>query len=178
MWETVLGRAWAAIRLDETAAVCNGVNLSSYKMTAFAVSGFIGGVGGGLYAIWLGSVAVNEIDIWQSILILCILVLGGIGSVRGVVIGGAALVMLGELPRYTMGQVFYWVPGFDNLIDLITKFRVPPQARFLVYGLVLILMMRFRPGGLLPQQAVTSGQSADELKQRAAEKGPLYHLEQ
>ena len=160
-----LGRAWAAIRLDETAARCNGVNLASYKMTAFALSGFVGGVGGGLYAIWLGSVAVNEIDIWQSILILCVLVLGGLGSIRGIVGGGTALVLLGELPRYTMGQVFYWVPGFDNLIDAITQFRIKPEARFLVYGLVL------------PSRAITTGQSSEVLKQRAAEKGPLYHLD-
>ncbi len=195
-----LGRAFAAIRLDETAAKTNGVNVTTYKLVAFALSAFVGGVGGGLYALWLGNVAVNNIDVWQSILILCALVLGGMGSVRGGIIGGAVLFSLGEILRYPIGKLIGWLPGSslidqagDGLLgwarhlpwhavashvpDAFAELKVPAQARFLFYGAVIILMMRFRPGGIFPRKAITSGLSEDELKRRAKERGSLFHLE-
>ena len=129
-----VGRAWAAIRLDETAARSCGVNVSRYKLLAFAVSGFVGGVGGSLYAVWLGLVAVRNLEVWQSILILCCIVLGGMGSIKGVILGTALLVAIGEAPRY----------------ELIEGFKPPEEARFLIYGVLIILLMRFRPQGLLP----------------------------
>lgn len=171
-----LGRAWQAIRLDETAAAANGVNVASHKMIAFALSGFIGAVGGGLYALWASGVATKSIDVWQSILILCVLVLGGLGAIRGAVIGGAVLISLGELPKYKLGELITWVPGHENLVDSVLNFRVPPESRFLLYGLVLILMMRYRPQGLLPPRAVKTEQSPEELAERASKPGPLYHL--
>jgi branched-chain amino acid transport system permease protein len=133
-----VGRAWAAIRLDETAARACGINVSRYKMIAFAVSGFLGGVGGSLYAVWAGTVASKSLDIWQSILILCAVVLGGMGSIRGVLLGSVMLFSLRELLRETI-----------TIGDL--SLRVPPEASFLVYGLLLIFVMRFRPQGLLPR---------------------------
>ncbi len=133
-----IGRAWAAIRLDETAARACGINVSRYKMIAFAVSGFLGGLGGALYAVWAGTVASKSLDIWQSILILCAVVLGGMGSIRGVMLGSLMLFSLRELLRETL-QI--------GSLEL----RVPPEASFLVYGLLLIFVMRFRPQGLLPR---------------------------
>ncbi|MHC4605461.1 MAG: branched-chain amino acid ABC transporter permease [Planctomycetota bacterium] len=129
------GRAWAAIRLDETAARACGINVSKYKMIAFAISGFFGGVGGSLYAMWVGTVATKSLDIWQSILILCAVVLGGMGSIRGVLIGSVVLFSLSELLRESIPFVG----------------RVPQEARWLVYGFLLIFVMRFRPQGLLPR---------------------------
>lgn len=171
-----LGRAWSAIRLDETAAKTNGVNVSAYKMIAFALSAFVGGVGGGLYAVWSGNVAVNNLDVWQSILILCALVLGGMGSLRGAVVGGLVLFSLGEILRYQMGRLLGWIPGVSSLPEAFQSFQVPTEARFLFYGIVIILMMRFRPGGLLPRRAISTGLDEASLRQRAADPGPLYHL--
>jgi branched-chain amino acid transport system permease protein len=131
-----LGRAWAAIRLDEVAARASGIDVARSKMIAFSISGFFGGVGGSLYAIWIGTVASKSLDVWQSILILCAVVLGGMGSIRGVLLGSLILFPLRELLRET-------IPGTD--------LRVPPEASNLVYGLLLILVMRFRPQGLLPR---------------------------
>lgn len=133
-----VGRAWAAIRLDETAARACGVNVSRYKMIAFAISGFVGGIGGSLYAIWNGTVAVKALDIWQSILILCAVVLGGMGSIRGVLVGSVILFSLRELLR-------------EKLVIFGMSFRVPPEASFLIYGLLLIFIMRFRPQGMVPR---------------------------
>jgi branched-chain amino acid transport system permease protein len=127
------GRALAAVRLDETAARACGVNVSRYKLIAFGLSGFIGGIGGAMYAVWTGTVAVKSLDVWQSILILCCIVLGGMGSIRGVVFGTVVLMSLGEILREDIGGI-----------------SIPPEARFLIYGLLLILVMRFRPQGILP----------------------------
>ena len=77
--------------LDEVAARSSGIDVARYKMIAFAVSGFVGGVGGSLYAVWSGTVATKALDIWQSILILCAVVLGGMGSIKGVLVGSAIL---------------------------------------------------------------------------------------
>ena len=152
-----VGRALAAIRLDETAARACGVDVSRHKLIAFAVSGFLGGIGGGLYAQWSGTVAVKGLDVWQSILILCGVVLGGMGSIRGTAVGIAGLMCLGEILREDFGGV-----------------SVPPEARFLIYGLLLIIVMRFRPQGLLPPvrhgRALTDGEHERLLASRA----PLY----
>ena len=141
-----LGRAWAAIRLDETAAMTCGINVASHKLIAFAVSGFFGGAGGALYALWSGTVAVRSLEVWQSFLILCCVVLGGMGSIRGVVLGAAVLISLGELLRedFVKGPL----AGLFGLLGI--GGRDPSVARFLIYGVLLIVIMRFRPQGLLP----------------------------
>ncbi|RMD96251.1 MAG: ATP-binding cassette domain-containing protein, partial [Deltaproteobacteria bacterium] len=155
-----VGRAWSAIRLDETAARSVGIDISFYKMLGFGISGFMGGIGGGLFAVWLGTVAVKDLDVWQSILILCGAVLGGLGSIRGVLLGTAILISLRELLKDP-------IPLFG-----LGSFRVPPEASFLVYGLLLILLMRFRPQGLIPPRA--TGRIADpasRLKEAAEGEG-------
>ena len=153
------GRALAAIRLDETAARACGVNVSRYKLIVFALSGFLGGVGGCMYALWAGTVAVKSLDVWQSIIILCCIVLGGMGSIRGVAVGTALLMSLGELLREDFGGV-----------------TVPPEARFLVYGFLLILVMRYRPQGVLPPDR--RGKPLSEARKRQLGEGPapLYAL--
>jgi len=144
-----VGRAWAAIRLDETAARACGINTSFYKLVGFGVSGFCGGVGGALYALWAGTIAAKSLNIWQSILILCAVVLGGMGSIRGVLVGSVILFSLREVLREDFGG-----------------FRVPPEAANLIYGLLLIFVMRFRPQGLLPRG---SGESVPMTPEEEAE---------
>ncbi|MFC1707424.1 branched-chain amino acid ABC transporter permease [Planctomycetota bacterium] len=161
-----IGRAWAAIRLDETAARACGVNVSRYKMIAFAVSGFFGGVGGALFAIWIGTVAVKALDVWQSILILCAVVLGGMGSIRGVLLGSVILFSLRELLREQL-----------TIGDL--SLRVPPEASFLVYGLLLVFIMRFRPQGVLPSTATEShAVGADQEEALRGKQAQLYVLQE
>ncbi len=155
-----VGRALAAIRMDETAARACGVDVSRHKLIAFAVSGFIGGVGGAMYVLWKGgAVAVKSLDVWQSILILCGVVLGGMGSIRGTAIGIAALMGLGELLREDFGGV-----------------TIPPEARYLVYGLLLVAVMRFRPQGLLPPVRHGRVLTDDERADLNDGDAPLYAL--
>jgi branched-chain amino acid transport system permease protein len=154
-----LGRGWAAIRLDETAARACGVNIARYKLTAFAVSGFFGGVGGALYALWQGTVAIRTLEVWQSILVLCCIVLGGMGSVRGVMLGTAILVTINEVSRYKIGGI-----------------RLPNEARFLVYGMLIILLMRFRPQGLIPLKPRKVEVDEEDLAAVRKESSPLFGL--
>ena len=131
-----VGRAWVAIREDEQAAESMGINVSRYKSLAFAVSAAIGGLGGGFIAQFQVNISAPFFEFWESILILCMVVLGGMGSIRGAMIGAAILGSLGEILR----------PGFI----------IPYQfgnARYLIFGIILILLMRFRPGGLVLRKA-------------------------
>ncbi|MCO5165897.1 MAG: hypothetical protein M9894_05960 [Planctomycetes bacterium] len=133
-------------------------------MLAFAVSGFIGGVGGGLFAIKLGTVTAKQFDIWMSILVVCCLVLGGMGSIRGAIAGAAMLMGLGELLRLASDE------------GAVGRLAIPPEARFLVYGLILVLLMRFRPQGLLPPREEGPPPSTEELAALRTAASPLYAL--
>jgi branched-chain amino acid transport system permease protein len=126
-----LGRAWFAIREDEIAAQCCGVNLIRYKVTAFAISASIGAMGGAFYAKWFRFIHPDMFKFWESILILCLIVFGGMGSIAGTMLGALILIPLSEVLRAVLPQ------GLFN-------------ARYLIYGLVLVLMMRWRPEGLVP----------------------------
>jgi len=123
-----VGRAWAAIRADERAAESMGIDLREYKALAFAVSAAIGATGGAFFAQFQINISAGAFEFWESILILCMIVLGGMGSIKGSLIGAAILGSLGEVLR-----------PFGN-------------ARYLIFGVILILMMRFRPAGLLSAQ--------------------------
>ena len=120
-----VGRAWAAIREDERAAESMGINLREYKSLAFAVSAAIGAVGGAFFAQFQVNISAGAFEFWESIFILCMVVLGGMGTIKGSIIGAGILGILGELLRPFGG------------------------ARYLIFGIILILMMRFRPAGLL-----------------------------
>ena len=86
-----VGRAWVAIREDEQAAASMGINVSRYKSLAFAVSAAIGALGGAFIAQFQVSISAQFFEFWESILILCMVVLGGMGSIRGAMIGAAIL---------------------------------------------------------------------------------------
>lgn len=159
-----VGRAWAAIKADETAARSSGIDVDRYKLLAFAVSGFIGGVGGGLFAIKISTVTSKQFDIWLSIVCVCCLVLGGMGRIRGALLGAAILMGLGELLR------FLSEPQFG-------RFALPPEARFLVYGLILVVLMRFRPQGVLPPRQDGPAPDEAELAALRARPSALFTLE-
>ncbi len=134
--ESRVGRAWIAIREDEQAAESMGINLSRYKSLAFAVSAAIGALGGAFIAQFQVNISAKLFDFWESIFILCMVVLGGTGSIRGSIIGAAILATLGELLRG------------GNILP--SEFG---GARYLIFGIILILIMRFRPSGLAPKKA-------------------------
>lgn len=128
-----LGRAWMAIREDETAAEAMGINTAKYKLYAYAAGGFIGGVTGVLFAHTQQYISPLNFTLFENILILMLVVLGGMGTLFGPIIGAAVWVIFLELTRS---------------IEFI---QLHPETRFLALGVLLIVLMVFRPQGLLGQ---------------------------
>ena len=136
-----IGRAWVAIREDEVAAEAMGINTRNIKLLAFAMGATFAGISGGLFAGFQGFISPESFNLFESIIILCMIVLGGMGNIPGVILGAVLLTVfpealryLGELQQYLFGRV---------LVD-------PSDLRMLIFGLALVLVMLFRPAGLLP----------------------------
>jgi len=128
-----VGRAWDAIREDEDAAELMGVNTFTFKLWAFAIGAAIGGVAGTLYAGKVTYVSPENFTLQLSILFLAAVVLGGTGSLYGSIVGGFLVA---------------WIPE---------RFRNFSDRRYFVFGLVLVLMMVFRPQGILPRRGAAAG---------------------
>jgi branched-chain amino acid transport system permease protein len=137
-----IGRAWMAIREDEVAASAMGINTRNIKLLAFAMGATFGGVSGGLFAGFQGFVSPESFSLMESIMILCMVVLGGMGNIMGVVLGGVLLVILPEAFRHGAGPVQQALFG-KVVVD-------PESLRMLMFGLALILVMLWRPAGLWP----------------------------
>lgn len=145
MEDSRLGRAWYAIREDPLAAASCGVNILNYKVIAFAISAAIGAIGGCFYARWSMFLSPDMFKFWESFLVLCMVVLGGLGNIKGALVGAVILVCLGEVLR-----------------EVLTSFGLPPETRFMAYGLIMVLIMRFKPAGFFPAIA-SSGRSSPLL---------------
>jgi branched-chain amino acid transport system permease protein len=131
-----VGRAWNCIREDETAAEATGIDVRSYKLLAFVIGAALAGVAGNIYASKLMIVSPESFSFMESCLMFSIVLIGGMGSVPGVLIGAAAISLFPEM------------------------FRPLAHYRMLFFGLVMILMMIFRPGGIWPRKrgAIQKGQ--------------------
>jgi branched-chain amino acid transport system permease protein len=136
-----VGRAWVAIREDELAAAAMGINTRNVKLLAFAMGATFGGIAGGLFASFQGFISPESFTLLDSIMVLCMVVLGGMGNVAGVVLGAVLLTALPEALRYTGPLQQAWLGAV--YID-------PSDLRMLLFGLALVLMMLFRPAGLWP----------------------------
>lgn len=139
-----IGRAWVAIREDEVAARAMGINTRNIKLLAFAMGATFGGVAGGLFAGFQGFVSPESFILMESIVVLCAVVLGGMGHIPGVILGALILATLPELLRYTIVPAQQQLFG-QQLVD-------PEVLRMLLFGLALVLVMLFRPAGLWPSQ--------------------------
>jgi branched-chain amino acid transport system permease protein len=156
-----LGRAWMAIREDELAAAHMGINTTATKLAAFALGASFSGLAGVAYASKLQLVSPDQFQFNVSVFILSMLVLGGMGNIGGVVLGS---LVLSSADRFILPQLTNFVHGFGLSWDFT-------NARFLLYGLILVSMMLLRPEGLLP-----SRQRAAEL--RAERPDPVAEQEE
>jgi branched-chain amino acid transport system permease protein len=138
-----IGRAWVAIREDELAAAAMGINTRNVKLLAFAMGATFGGVAGGLFASFQGFISPESFTLLDSIMVLCMVVLGGMGNVGGVVLGAVLLTALPEALRHAGPLQQAW---------LGTVYIDPSDLRMLLFGLALVLMMLFRPAGLWPSR--------------------------
>lgn len=149
---TRVGRAFIAIRDSDVAAACAGVDLTWYKTLAFAVSAFFTGLAGGLFAFHLGQVDPTSFNLMLSILFLAMVVIGGVGSILGPVLGAVAISLLNLKLKGLKMADFEQIPlaGPDIAAFLGRHFMETGMAniQFIVYGAILVLIMLFEPLGL------------------------------
>ncbi|MGH7727701.1 MAG: branched-chain amino acid ABC transporter permease [Vulcanimicrobiaceae bacterium] len=137
-----LGRAWMAIREDELAARHMGINTTAAKLAAFALGASFSGLAGVAYAAKLDLVSPDEFQFNVSVLVLSMLVLGGMGNIPGVIAGSFVLSFVNS---YLLPQSTSIAQGFGLHVDFT-------NYRFMLYGIILVTMMLFRPAGLLPSR--------------------------
>ena len=148
-----IGRAWIAIREDEDVAQMMGVNTTYYKLLAFAIGALIGGLGGSVFAAWQGSIFPDNFNLFVSINVICLIIIGGMGSIPGVIIGAFALIALPDILR-----------EFANY-------------RLLLFGLMLVIMMIARPEGFIPsrrRQLELRAKTEDEVKNPPGKRGDKH----
>ena len=137
-----LGRAWIAIREDETAAAAMGVPLMRTKTWSYAIGAFFGGVAGAFYASFKSGAFPADFYFNISVFLLCMVILGGMGSIWGVLLGGMILGYLNVAGLATIGS---------KLNEAGIDFE-PTKYQFGIYGVIIVLMMLFRPAGLIPER--------------------------
>jgi len=137
-----IGRAWEAIREDEVAARSMGINTRNMKLLAFAMGASFGGIAGGMFSAIQGFISPESFVLVESVNILAMVVLGGMGNIWGVILGALLLSFVPEVLRYTVGPAQLAIFG-RMLID-------PEVIRMLLFGITLVAMMLFRPAGILP----------------------------
>ena len=153
-----LGRAWVAIREDEIAAKAMGINTRNVKLLAFTMGASFGGVAGAMFASFQGFVSPESFSLTESIAVLAMVVLGGIGHIPGVILGGVLLAALPEVLRHT-------VEPFQNAVfgSVLIESEVLRQG---LYGLALVGMMLYKPAGLWPSPKHEDRPDAAETNKR------------
>ena len=136
-----IGRAWIAIREDEIAAKAMGINTRNVKLLAFAMGASFGGVSGAMFSAFQGFVSPESFVLMESIVIVAMVVLGGIGYVPGVILGAILLYAIPEILRYIARPIQETLFG--------TELIAPEALRMLLFGLAMVVIMLYRPMGLL-----------------------------
>jgi branched-chain amino acid transport system permease protein len=150
-----IGRAWEAIREDEIAARAMGIDTRNLKLLAFAMGASFGGIAGGMFSAIQAFISPESFVLVESIMVISMVVLGGMGNVWGVILGALLLSFVPEILRWTVTPVQEALFG---------RMIVEPEViRMLLFGLALVLIMLYRPAGLLP-----SAVRKRELEERAA----------
>lgn len=155
--DSKLGRAWTAVREDETAAIAQGIPLVKMKLTAFAVGASFAGVMGVLLAASRTFISPESFSFMQSIGVLTMVILGGAGSIPGVILGAATVTILNLQVLQGFSLYLNELRQSDAVIpiinfawkDLSTQLD-PAKYQRMLFGLILVLMMIFRPAGMIP----------------------------
>lgn len=157
--DSKVGRAWAAIRDDETAAIAMGIPLVKMKLTAFAIGASFAGVMGVLLASFRTFISPETFNFMQSIGVLTMVILGGAGSIQGVIVGAVVVVMLNLQVLQGLSLYLAQLRQSDAVIPIInfawkdlSNQLDPSKYQKLLFGFLLIVMMIFRPGGLIPME--------------------------
>ena len=138
-----IGRAWQALREDEIAAKAMGINTRNVKLAAFAFGALSGGLAGGLFASMQGFVSPESFGLLESVMILAMVVLGGMGHIPGVILGAVLLSAMPEVIRYAADENMQ-----NKMFGMVLI--APEVLRNLIFSLAMILIMLFKPAGLWP----------------------------
>jgi branched-chain amino acid transport system permease protein len=153
-----LGRAWVGMREDELAASAMGVPLVRTKLAAFTIGAMFSGFAGAFYASYVSFISPDAFDFSISVIVLAMVILGGAGNIPGVLLGALLIkivdpllldklqVIIGGILNVTILE-WVQVPGLDNFLNSLLN---PTQYKLMLFGLVLVVMMRVRPQGLIP----------------------------
>ncbi len=165
-----IGRAWEAIREDEDVAAAMGINTVKYKLMAFAIGAAIGSLGGVMFASFIGFINPTSFSLQVSINVLALVVIGGLGNAKGVVLGAFILIGVPEILQFDDTAEFLdrfsWLSdGLNSLVDALNAAlpfeigKFPPanewgtiiaDKRFIIYGALLVAIMGLRPKGIFP----------------------------
>jgi branched-chain amino acid transport system permease protein len=155
-----LGRAWNAMREDELAASAMGINIVKTKLSAFAMGATFSGFAGAFYAAYISAVFPSVFDFSVSVIILCMVILGGLGNMTGVILGAIIIMSADRLYLPQLAQVLkgflntFVIPriAIPQLQDFLATSLDPIQMRLFLFGLTLVVMMIVRPEGLIPDR--------------------------
>ena len=137
-----IGRAWEAVREDEVAARAMGIDTRNIKLLAFAMGASFGGIAGGMFSAIQGFISPESFVLVESIMVVSMVVLGGMGNIWGVILGAVLLSFVPEILRFTVE------PAQRQLFG---RMIIEPEViRMLIFGFALVLVMTLRPGGLWP----------------------------
>jgi branched-chain amino acid transport system permease protein len=155
--DSKIGRAWAAIREDELAATAMGIPANRLKLEAFAVGASFAGAMGVLIAASRTFISPDSFSFLQSVSILTMVILGGIGSIPGVIVGAAVVILLNQQVLQSFSLFLAQLRQSDAVIPILnlhwkdlSNQLDPSKYQRLVFGIILIVMMIYRPGGILP----------------------------
>ncbi len=164
-----LGRAWIALREDEVAAVSMGIPLVKTKLQAYAIGAAVGGMSGAFIGTYFTTVNASQFQFGFSVLILSMVIIGGIGSIWGAVVGG---MLLGYINYWLLPDVLNNAPSKIGLNFQLTS------VQFGIYGFLLVLVMVLRPQGLIPERrrklemTAAIGADGSELAEPTAVQSP------
>jgi len=151
-----LGRAWISVREDETAAAAMGINPVTTKLWAYAMGAVFGGLAGAFYGAFIKNIFPTSFSFNISILILSMVILGGMGSIYGVILGAIALQ---GLNFYLLPKINEWVHALGDSLGSAALSNVDlPKYNFFLFGIILVAMMLLRPEGIIPNR-----QRAEEM---------------
>lgn len=153
-----IGRAWTAIREDEIAAEVMGINVSWYKLLSFVIGSLFAAIAGSIHSHWIGFITPESFTFWESVLVVTMVVLGGMGSVAGVLLGCLLIVGIPEFLRDALGAQFV-------------------LCRMLVFGLLMTVMILVRPQGLIPSRRRSRELHPEDERIKQEEDQSLFDLQ-
>ncbi len=177
-----VGRAWNALREDEIAASHMGISTTRAKVTAMVLSAGVAGLAGSLFAYYQQFINPSYFLFMQSVIVVCMVVLGGMGSIPGVILGAVVLDTLPELIRQTFSK---WLPGILGSgfmaswpASVQTFFTEFDRYRMLLVGIVIVVIVIFRPEGLLPDTLWRREVHEEDPREQEHTRQTLFDIEE